>query len=702
MANNLVIVESPAKAKTISKFLGRGYKVEASMGHVRDLPKSQMGIDIEHDFEPKYITIRGKGEIVDKLKKQAKAVDRVLLATDPDREGEAISWHLAQLLDIDIDKACRIEFHEITKNAIKDALKHVRPIDKNLVDAQQARRVLDRLVGYSISPLLWRKIHKGLSAGRVQSVALRLICDRQQEIDNFVPQEYWTLTALLASDKGEELEARFYGKGTKKQELKDKQSVDAIIKDIDGSDFIVEKIERGQRKRKASAPFVTSTLQQEAARKLGFTAKKTMAVAQQLYEGVELGKEGMVGLITYMRTDSVRISQEAQREARDYIAERFGSNYVPDKPNEFRNRKGTQDAHEAIRPTYINYTPDYVKSFLPRDQYRLYELIYNRFIASQMSDAVYDTISVTIKAGNYVFKASGSTLIFPGHLALYMEGQDDDNDDKEQKLPPLEEGQRLILKKWMPEQHFTQPPPLYTEASLVKALEEKGIGRPSTYAPIISTIVERGYVVREKRTLKPTELGLLVNDMLKEHFPDIVDVSFTAQMEQMLDDVEEGQKDWHKVISEFYFPFKSVLDKADQSIEKIDVPDEQSDVICEKCGRRMVIKQGRYGKFLACPGFPECRNTKPLLEELKVTCPKCGGHIQIKRSKKGRKFYGCENYPQCDFVSWDEPTGELCPECGYPVVIKYSKNGRKYTRCSNKDCKYTGQKLAGEAKDGNS
>ncbi|MDI3507938.1 MAG: topoisomerase [Clostridiales bacterium] len=698
MANNLVIVESPAKAKTISKFLGRGYKVEASMGHVRDLPKSQMGIDIEHGFEPKYITIRGKGEIVDKLKKQAKAVDRVLLATDPDREGEAISWHLAQLLDIDMDKACRIEFHEITKNAIKDALKHARPIDKNLVDAQQARRVLDRLVGYSISPLLWRKIRKGLSAGRVQSVALRLICDRQQEIDNFVPQEYWTLTALLASDKGETLEARFYGKGVKKQELKDKESVDAVIKDINGSDFIVQKIEKGQRKRKASAPFVTSTLQQEAARKLGFTAKKTMAVAQQLYEGVELGKEGMVGLITYMRTDSVRVSQEAQREARNYIAERFGDNYVPDKPNEFRNRKGTQDAHEAIRPTYINYTPDYVKSFLPRDQYRLYELIYNRFIASQMSDAVYDTISVTIKAGDYIFKASGSTLIFPGHLALYMEGQDDDNDDKEQKLPPLEEGQRLILKKWVPEQHFTQPPPLYTEASLVKALEEKGIGRPSTYAPIISTIVERGYVVREKRTLKPTELGMLVNDMLKEHFPDIVDVSFTAQMEQMLDDVEEGQKDWHNVISEFYFPFKSVLDKADQSIEKVDVPDEQSDVICEKCGRRMVIKQGRYGKFLACPGFPECRNTKPLLEELKVTCPKCGGHIQVKRSKRGRKFYGCENYPQCDFVSWDEPTGELCPECGYPVVIKYSKNGRKYTRCSNKNCKYTGQKLAGEAK----
>jgi DNA topoisomerase-1 len=698
MANNLVIVESPAKAKTISKFLGRGYKVEASMGHVRDLPKSQMGIDIEHGFEPKYITIRGKGEIVDKLKKQAKAVDRVLLATDPDREGEAISWHLAQLLDIDMDKACRIEFHEITKNAIKDALKHARPIDKNLVDAQQARRVLDRLVGYSISPLLWRKIRKGLSAGRVQSVALRLICDRQQEIDNFVPQEYWTLTALLASDKGETLEARFYGKGVKKQELKDKESVDAVIKDINGSDFIVQKIEKGQRKRKASAPFVTSTLQQEAARKLGFTAKKTMAVAQQLYEGVELGKEGMVGLITYMRTDSVRVSQEAQREARNYIAERFGDNYVPDKPNEFRNRKGTQDAHEAIRPTYINYTPDYVKSFLPRDQYRLYELIYNRFIASQMSDAVYDTISVTIKAGDYIFKASGSTLIFPGHLALYMEGQDDDNDDKEQKLPPLEEGQRLILKKWVPEQHFTQPPPLYTEASLVKALEEKGIGRPSTYAPIISTIVERGYVVREKRTLKPTELGMLVNDMLKEHFPDIVDVSFTAQMEQMLDDVEEGQKDWHNVISEFYFPFKSVLDKADQSIEKVDVPDEESDVICEKCGRRMVIKQGRYGKFLACPGFPECRNTKPLLEELKVTCPKCGGHIQVKRSKRGRKFYGCENYPQCDFVSWDEPTGELCPECGYPVVIKYSKNGRKYTRCSNKNCKYTGQKLAGEAK----
>lgn len=697
MADNLVIVESPAKAKTISKFLGRGYKVEASMGHVRDLPKSQMGIDIEHGFEPKYITIRGKGELLDKLKKEAKAAGRVLLATDPDREGEAISWHIAQLLDIDTDKPCRIEFHEITKGAVKDALKHIRPINKNLVDAQQARRVLDRLVGYSISPLLWRKIRKGLSAGRVQSVALRLICDRQQEIDNFVPQEYWTLAALLSTDKGDAFEAKFYGKGNAKQELNKKEDVDAVISAIHNASFVVDKIEKGQRKRRPSAPFITSTLQQEASRKLNFTAKKTMSIAQQLYEGVEVGSEGMVGLITYMRTDSVRVSQEARDEARKYIEQRFGIEYVPAKPNEFKNRKGIQDAHEAIRPTSVWRSPDDIKSFLSRDQYKLYELIYNRFIASQMSDAVYDTVSVNIKAGEYIFKVSGSTLAFPGHLAIYIEGQDDEEDEQEQKLPPLEEGQQLVLKKWLPEQHFTQPPPLYTEATLVKALEEKGIGRPSTYAPIISTIIERGYVVRDKRALKPTELGTVVNSMLKEHFPNIVDVGFTAQMEQQLDDVEEGQKNWRNVIDEFYYPFKEVLDKADRSIEKIDVPDEQSDVICEKCGRQMVIKQGRYGKFLACPGFPECRNTKPLVEELNVHCPKCGGHIQIRRSKRGKRFYGCENYPQCDFMSWDEPSGKLCPECGQPLVVKYNRNGSRYIKCSNKDCKYVEKQTSVEA-----
>lgn len=696
MAKNLVIVESPAKAKTISKFLGRGYKVEASMGHVRDLPKSQMGIDIDNNFEPKYITIRGKGEIVDKLKKEAKNADEVFLATDPDREGEAISWHLAQLLGIDMDKACRIEFHEITKTAIKEAIKRPRPIDKKLVDAQQARRVLDRLVGYSISPILWRKVRRGLSAGRVQSAALRLICDRQQEIDNFIPEEYWTLMAALATEDGQTFEARYYGKGSKKQELKDRQAVDAIIKAVDGQPFIVEKIEKSQRKRRAPAPFVTSTLQQEAARKLGFTAKKTMALAQQLYEGAEIGKDGMVGLITYMRTDSVRISNAARDDARGYILERFGKEYVPEKPNEFKNKKGSQDAHEAIRPTYVRYTPEYVKPFLSRDLYKLYELIYNRFIASQMSDAIYDTMTVTIKAGDYIFKASGSTLIFQGYMALYMEGRDDDAEEKDEKLPTLKEGQKLIFRKWLPEQHFTQPPPLYTEASLVKALEEKGIGRPSTYAPIISTIVERGYVVREKRVLKPTELGVVVNDLLKEHFPEVVDIGFTAQMEQMLDNVEEGQQDWRNLIRDFYFPFKETVDKADSSIEKIGIPDEESDVICEKCGRRMVIKQGRYGKFLACPGFPECRNTKPLFEELSVKCPKCGGKIQIKRSKKGRKFYGCENYPTCDFVSWDEPTGELCPECGSPLVIKYTKNGKKYIKCSNKECKDSVAKAAGK------
>ena len=688
MAQHLVIVESPAKAKTIKKFLGRNYKVEASMGHVRDLPKSQLGVDIDNDFEPKYITIRGKGEILKKLRKEAQSASQVFLATDPDREGEAISWHLAHALKIDANSSCRIEFNEITKTAVKEAIKKPRPINKNLVDAQQARRVLDRIVGYQISPLLWRKIRKGLSAGRVQSVATRIICEREREIQNFIPEEYWTLVGNFHKTGHTQIfEANFYGRNGKKVELKNQQQVETIIKELNGTDFVVDEVKKGIKKRNPSPPFTTSTLQQEASRKLGFTAQKTMMLAQQLYEGIDIEGEGSVGLITYIRTDSTRISNDAQQEALNYILSKYGKDYRPDKPNVFRGKKGAQDAHEAIRPTSILRDPELIKNSLKRDQYRLYKLIYQRFLASQMTPAVFETMTITIKGKEYVFRATGSRKIFQGYSVLYEEGRDDAQEEKDIDLPEVESGEKLVLKALVPNQHFTQPPPRYTEASLVRTLEEMGIGRPSTYAPTIHTITTRGYVERDKRTLIPTELGFIVNALMTEYFSDIVDYEFTADMEEVLDKVEEGEKYWKDIIREFYPSFKKLLDYADGQIPQIEIKEEESDVICEKCGVNMVIKTGRYGKFLACPNFPECRNTKPLLEELDVPCPKCGSNIVTRKTKRGRKFYGCSQYPECDFVSWDPPVKESCPKCGEFMVEK-NYRGTKTISCSNNDCKY--------------
>ena len=613
MANNLVIVESPAKANTISKFLGKDYKIVASVGHVRDLPKSQMGVDIENDFEPRYITIRGKGDIISKLRKEAKNSKKILLATDPDREGEAISWHLAQLLDVDENAECRITFNEITKNAVRNAIKQPRKINMDLVDAQQARRVLDRIVGYKISPLLWRKVRKGLSAGRVQSVAARLVCDREEEIEKFIPDEYWTVTALLHKKKSTRtFEAKFYGRMDQKIELKNEEQVREILKQLEGKDYIVHRVKYGEKKKTPPAPFTTSTLQQEASRKLGFPTKKTMMIAQQLYEGLEVKGHGSVGLVTYIRTDSTRISAEAQQTAKEYINSNYGDKYLPNEPRVYKNRSASQDAHEAIRPTNVDLTPASIKGSLTSDQYRLYNLIWSRFIASQMASAVYDTIAADILAGDLLFKANGSKLKFDGYLAVYTEGRDEDSkeDDareNEVSIPDLEQDEILMLKKIEDKQRFTQPPQRYTEATLVKALEEKGIGRPSTYAPIITTILARGYAVKEKKFLVPTELGRIVNELMKSNFREIVDVQFTAQMEQKLDDVEEGTKKWVEVMKEFYEPFAKTLKEAESRIENIEIPDEVTDVICEKCGRNMVIKMGRYGKFLACPGFPECR-----------------------------------------------------------------------------------------------
>jgi DNA topoisomerase-1 len=690
MAQNLVIVESPAKAKTIKKFLGRNYKVEASMGHVRDLPKSQLGVDVENDFEPKYITIRGKGEVLNKLRKEALNANRVLLATDPDREGEAISWHLAHNLKIDIDSPCRIEFNEITSAAVKQAVKKPRPINKNLVDAQQARRVLDRIVGYQISPLLWRKIRKGLSAGRVQSVATRIICDREREIQNFIPEEYWSLTGIFHKDgQKQTFEAAFYGKKGKKIELKDEKQVNEIIKELQESNYIVDEVKKGTKRRNPSPPFTTSTLQQEASRKLGFTAQKTMLLAQQLYEGIEIQGEGSVGLITYIRTDSTRISQGAQNEALEYILSKYGKEYRPEKPNQFKGKKGAQDAHEAIRPTNTLWNPESIKGSLKRDQYRLYKLIYQRFLASQMTPAVFETLTVNIKGSNYIFRASGSRKIFQGYSIIYEESRDDGGEDKDIDLPDLKAGEKVILEKWEPNQHFTQPPPRYTEASLVRTLEEMGIGRPSTYAPTIYTITSRGYVEREKRTLIPTELGFIVNDLMMDYFADIVDYQFTADMEERLDKVEDGEKFWKDIIRDFYPSFKTLLDHAYGDIPKIEIKDEETDVVCDKCGANMVIKTGRYGKFLACPNFPNCRNTKPIVEEMDVPCPKCNSNIVMRKTKKGRKFYGCSKYPDCDFVSWDLPVKTPCPKCGSLMVEKKQRGKDSMILCTNEECKYT-------------
>lgn len=688
---NLVIVESPAKAKTIKKYLGTGYEVVASMGHLRDLPKSQLGIDLSDNFEPKYITIRGKGDLISKLKKDAKNSAKVYLATDPDREGEAISWHLANLLDINAGDECRITFNEITKNAVKDAVKNPRKIDERLVDAQQARRVLDRIVGYQLSPLLWKKVKKGLSAGRVQSVATKLIVDREREINAFSEEEYWTIDVKLTDRKGKKpFVAKFYGKNAKtKMKLSDESTASEITQKLKESEYTVDKVVKSEKKRYSAPPFTTSTLQQEAARKLNFTTKRTMATAQQLYEGITLKSGGSVGLITYMRTDSLRISLEAQSECRKYIGETFGKEYVPSKPKFYRSKKTAQDAHEAIRPTSMLYDPEKIKDSLKSDQYKLYKLIWNRFLASQMTDAVVDTVQADIKGKDFVLKASGSDVKFDGFMAVYVEGKDF-VEEKEGKIPPIQEGDILLVKDVDPKQHFTQPPARYTEASLVKKMEEDGIGRPSTYAPTITTITSRGYVKREGKSLYPTELGNLVTGLMEEYFQDIVDVEFTANMEEKLDGVEDGKTEWREVIGEFYEPFSKTLENAETEIGKIEVKDEVSDVPCEKCGRMMVYKQGKFGKFLACPGYPECKNTKSIVEEINAKCPKCGGSVQVKKSKKGATYYTCEKGTDC-LLSWDEPTLMACPKCGGTLMKRRAFKGRGPIRyvCFNENCDYT-------------
>lgn len=687
MAKALVVVESPAKAKTIEKFLGKDYVVKASMGHLRDLPKSQFGVDIENNFEPKYINIRGKGELIKNLKEAAKKADKIYLATDPDREGEAIAWHLAHLLSLSDKEKCRIEFNEITKQAIQKAIKSPRKINLERVDAQQTRRILDRIVGYKLSPLLWRKVRKGLSAGRVQSVAVRIICDREKEIEAFISEEYWTIDAKL---KNKPKAALFSAQLAKiegvKAVISNQSEAQDITQKLESEIFVIRDVKRRERKRNPYPPFTTSSLQQEAVKKLGFTTKKTMMLAQQLYEGLEIGSKGSVGLITYMRTDSTRISTEAQQEARKFIAEAFGDIYLPAKAPVYASKNNAQDAHEAIRPTYIEMTPDSLGQFLTRDQLKLYKLIWSRFVASQMAAAIYDTLSVDIGAGIYEFKASGSQLKFPGFLAVYADKKDDENAEKDVLLPELKVGEQLILQKINAEQHFTEPPPRYTEATLVKALEEKGIGRPSTYSPIIQTIVERGYVEKVDKKFQPTELGFVVVDLLKKYFKDIVDVEFTAQMEACLDKIAEGDASKLEVLRDFYNPFSQVLSYADKEIGHVELPQEVSDVKCEFCGKNMVVKHGRFGSFLACPGFPECKNTKPLLKEMGVHCPKCGGMIVERKTKSRKKFYGCENYPECDFVTWDVPLKETCNLCG-AFMLRHSYNRGGFVKiCSNSDC----------------
>lgn len=686
LSKTLVIVESPAKAKSIGKYLGRNYTVKASMGHVRDLPKSQFGVDVEKDFSPKYITIRGKGDIIKELRSAVKKVDRVLLASDPDREGEAIAWHLTKLLELDENSSCRIEFNEITKNAIQQAVKHPRPIDVDRVNAQQARRILDRLVGYNLSPLLWRKVKKGLSAGRVQSVAVRLICDREEEIQAFIPEEYWSLTAKFAKSGKSPFEAKLHKFNNKKIQINNKEEMDRVLTDLKGAKYQVESVSRKEKLRNPAAPFTTSSLQQEASRKLNFTSRKTMVVAQQLYEGIELGKEGPMGLVTYIRTDSTRVSETAVDEARKFILDRFGPAYVPKQARQSVSKGKVQDAHEAIRPTSVQREPESIKQFLTNDQFKLYKLIWSRFLASQMASAVIDTTSMDIAAANYIFRASGSIVKFPGFMQIYIEGNDEGTKEEEKILPELVKGDRVEVKSLTPKQHFTQPPPRYTDATLVKVLEEKGIGRPSTYAPIVETIQKRGYVVRENKQFYPTELGVIVVELLKKHFPDVINIEFTADMEEKLDQIAEGEEEWAGVLKDFYEPFSKTLEQAEEQIGKVKVADEVSDEICEHCGKNMVIKLGRYGKFLACPGFPDCRNTKPLLEPTGVKCPKCEGEMVLRRSKKGRKFYGCSRYPQCEFVTWDTPTNEKCPHCGDMMIEKNSRNKGKNLQCVNQDC----------------
>ena len=685
MAKYLVIVESPAKVKTIKKFLGANYEVEASNGRVRDFPKSQFGIDVDNDFEPKYITIRGKGELLAKLRKAAKKADKIYLATDPDREGEAISWHLSQALKEDPKKMHRITFNEITKTAVKDSLKHPRELNLNLVDAQQARRMLDRMVGYTISPLLWVKVKRGLSAGRVQSVALRIICDREDEINSFIPEEYWSLDGdFIVNGEKKPLEARFYGTD-KRMEIHNKQEMDQVLKALEGQEYEISEVKKGERTKNAPLPFTTSTLQQEAAKTLNFSTQKTMRLAQQLYEGVDIKGSGTVGVITYLRTDSTRISEEADSAARAYIGDNYGEQYVSHFEKAVKKGQKIQDAHEAIRPTDISRTPQMIKDSLSRDQFRLYQLIWKRFAASRMAAARYETTSVKIHAGEYTFTVAASKVAFDGFMCVYT--QEDDEKKGNVLSQSLEKGMKLSLKELKPQQHFTQPPAHYTEASLVKTMEELGIGRPSTYAPTITTIISRRYVSKEQKNLYVTELGEVVNNIMKQAFPSIVDVNFTATMEGLLDCVEAGTVQWKTVVRNFYPDLKADVDAAQKELEKVDIQDEVTDVICDNCGRHMVIKYGPHGRFLACPGFPECRNTKPYYEKIGVQCPKCGGEVVLKKTKKGRKYFGCENNPECDFMSWQKPSKKKCPKCGNYMVEK----GNKLV-CSQETCGYVEQK----------
>ena len=686
--SKLVIVESPAKAKTIKKYLGSDFDVVASMGHVRDLPENRLSVDVKKDFKPKYEVIKGKEKLVEELKEAADKSDEIFLATDPDREGEAISWHLAYLLGLDVEDHNRVTFNEITKTAVTNGIEHPRAIDMDLVNAQQARRILDRLVGYKLSPFLSQKIRRGLSGGRVQSVAVRIIVDRENEIRKFVPEEYWTLDAkFIPNGSRKAFPASFYGDVDGKIKISNKEQADKILAELEDAEYQVVKVKKGTRRKSPAPPFITSTLQQEASRKLGFQARRTMKVAQELYEGVEVADMGAVGLITYMRTDSLRISEDAVKEAADYILERWGKKYLPDTPRKFKVKANAQDGHEAIRPTMPNLSPDQVKDSLTSDQYKLYKLIWERFIACQMSNCLQSTTQADIQAKNYIFKASGYTVTFDGYTVLYEEGKDEEEEAKG-ALPVLENGMPLKCKELVGNQHFTQPPPRYTEASLIKALEENGIGRPSTYATTISTITAREYVTRENKTLKPTELGEVITKLMKEHFPKIVNIKFTAQVESELDEVEHGKEEWTQQLHTFYDEFSDTLKKAKEAMDgvKIQLEEDKTDIICELCGRQMVVKTGRYGKFIACPGYPECKNIKKIINETGAECPKCGGRVIVKKTKKGRVFYGCKEYPNCDFVSWDEPSMEKCPQCGKTLLKKKGKKPKLY--CITPDCGY--------------
>ena len=687
-AKDLVIVESPAKAKTIEKYLGSGYKVTASMGHLRDLPKSKMGVDIEHGFEPQYIPVRDKKELINELKKEAKEAKTVYLATDPDREGEAISWHLKELLGLDDEKAKRVTFNEITKKVVTESIKNPRSIDQNLVDSQQARRILDRIVGYELSPLLWRKIKKGLSAGRVQSVATRMVVDREEEIEAFQSQEYWLLDARLNCGAEDAVfTARFHGKGDKKQELKSKAEVDEVINAVQAQPFTVSGVKRGEKQKSPAPPFITSTLQQEASRRLSMTPRRTMSIAQQLYEGVEISGHGSIGLITYMRTDSLRLSEEALAAAKDFIIGHYGPEYYPGSPRHFKTKAGAQDAHEAIRPTDVNLTPELVRKDLTQEQYRLYRLIWGRFTACQMANAKYDNVAVEVSSAGYTFRATYSEMKFKGFTAVYEEAKDEESSELANPLPSLSEGQTLALEKLIPEQQFTQPPARFTEATLIRAMEEKGIGRPSTYAPTISTITSHDYVIKEGKYLKLTPLGRVVTGLMKEHFADIVDLKFTNQMEEELDGIENGKAQWRDVLADFYGDFSKEMDKAEKAMDgvKLKVPDVLSDEYCDVCGRQMVVKKGRFGYFLACPGFPDCTFTKPIVVEMPGKCPKCGGRILKRTSKKGYVFYACERGTDCGFITWDVPTKDFCPACG-KTMFKHSGRGPLKSFCINEQC----------------